>query len=149
GKPFGKFTLEDYTGNYTFTLFGDDYLRFRNFMNIGWFLFVEGAVVRNTWGQQNLEFKVRSIDLLHELGVKKSKGVQVKINAADLTKEMIGLIEDVCNSYSGNTPLYFKIQDAQENINLELLSRKFRVSPVNDMVKQMKKAGEIDVSVVF
>ncbi|MBA4055808.1 MAG: DNA polymerase III subunit alpha, partial [Marivirga sp.] len=45
GKPFGKFTLEDYTGSYTFTLFGEDYLKFKNFMNIGWFLFVEGAVV--------------------------------------------------------------------------------------------------------
>jgi len=62
---------------------------------------------------------------------------------------MIGRNEDVCNEYTGNTPLYLKIQDAGENINLELLSRKFRVSPINDMVKQMKKAGEIEVAVVF
>jgi DNA polymerase-3 subunit alpha len=149
GKPFGKFTLEDYSGNYTFTLFGEDYLKFKNFMNIGWFLFVEGAVIRNTWGQQNLEFKIRSIDLLNELVIKRSKGVQLRINATDITKEMIGRIEDVCLEYTGNTPLYLKIQDAGENINLELLSRKFRISPVNEMVKQMKKAGEIEVAVVF
>ena len=149
GKPFGKFTLEDYTGNYTFTLFGEDYLKFKNFMNVGWFLFVEGAVVRNTWGQQNLEFKIRNIDLLNELGIKRSKGVQLRVNTADITKEMIGIIEDVCQEYTGNTPLYLKIQDTKENINLELLSRKFRISPVNDMVKQLKKAGEIDVEVVF
>jgi len=149
GKPFGKFTLEDYTGNYTFTLFGEDYLKFKNFMNIGWFLFVEGAVVRNTWGQQNLEFKIRNIDLLNELAVKRSKGVQLRINAADITKEMISIIEEVCREYSGNTPLYLKIHDGHENINLELLSRKFRITPVNDMVKQMKKAGEIEVAVVF
>jgi DNA polymerase-3 subunit alpha len=149
GKPFGKFTLEDYTGNYTFTLFGEDYLKFKNFMNIGWFLFVEGAVVRNTWGQQNLEFKIRNIDLLNELGIKRSKGVQLRVNTADITKEMIGIIEDVCQEYTGNTPLYVKIHDTKENINLELLSRKFRIRPVNDMVKQLKKAGEIDVEVVF
>ncbi|HTF17843.1 MAG TPA: DNA polymerase III subunit alpha, partial [Chryseolinea sp.] len=149
GKPFGKFTLEDYTGNYTFTMFGEDYLKFRNFMNIGWFLFVEGMVMRNTWGQQNLEFKVRNIDLLNELGIKRSKGVQVKLNAADLTAEMLGVIEDACVTHAGSTPLYFKIQDAGENIQLELLSRKFRVNPVNDMVKQMKMAGELDVSVVI
>lgn len=149
GKPFGKFTLEDYTGSCTFTLFGEDYLKYRNFMNVGWFVFVEGAVVRNTWGQQNLEFKVRNMDLLHELGVKRSKGVQLKINAADLTREMIGIIEEVCSEHNGNTPLFLKIQDSRENINLELLSRKFRVNPINEMAKQMKKAGEIDVSVVF
>jgi DNA polymerase-3 subunit alpha len=149
GKPFGKFTLEDYSGNCTFTLFGEDYLKFKNFMNIGWFLFVEGAVVRNTWGQQNLEFKIRNIDLLNEIGIKRSKGLQIKLNAADITKDFIGQIEDICQQYVGNTPLYLKIRDDQENISLELLSRKFRVNPVNDMVSRMKKAGEIDVEVVL
>ncbi|MEO8474348.1 MAG: DNA polymerase III subunit alpha [Chryseolinea sp.] len=149
GKPFGKFTLEDFSGNCTFTLFGEDYIKFRNHLNIGYFLYVEGVIVKNTWGQQNVEVKIRTIEQLHELGPKRSKGVQIKINAADLTMEMIGLIEDACSAYSGNTPLYFKIQDNTENINLELLSRKFRVSPNNDMAKQMKKAGEIEVSAVF
>jgi DNA polymerase-3 subunit alpha len=149
GKPFGKFTLEDYTGNFTFTLFGEDYLKFKTFMTVGWFLFVEGAVVRNSWGQQNLEFKIRNMDLLNELGIKRSKGVKIRINANDITPNMIGIIEGVCGEYSGNTPLYLKIHDLQENINLDLLCRKFRVNPVNDMVREMKKAGEIEVEVMF
>ena len=148
GKPFGKFTLEDYSGNYTFTLFGEDYLKFRTFMNIGWFIFVEGTVVKNTWGQQNVEVKIRNIDLLNELGVKRSKGVQVRINSIDLTQEMIEIIEDVCQSHAGNTPLYLKIQDDKENISLDLLSRKFRVNPVNDMAIHMKKAGAVEVEVI-
>lgn len=149
GKPFGKFTLEDYSGNATFTLFGEDYLKFKTFMNLGWFLFVEGAVMKNSWGQMNIEFKIRNIDLLNEIGLKRSKGVQVRINASEITKDFIGRIEDVCQEYSGNTPLFIKIRDEQENIMLELLSRRFRVNPINDMVKKMKKAGEIEVEVVF
>jgi len=145
GKPFGKFTLEDYTSNYTFTLFGEDYLKFKNFMNIGWFLFIEGAVIKNTWGQQNVEVKIRNIDLLNELGVKRSKGVQLKINSTDLTEDMINVIEGVCQTFAGSTPLFLKIQDDKENINLELLSRKFRVNPINDMAIQMKKAGALEV----
>lgn len=149
GKPFGKFTVEDYNGNYTFTLFGEDYLKFKNFMNTGWFLFIEGAVVKNTWGQQNIEFKIRNIDLLNEIGVKRSKGVQLKINAREITKDLIGKIEDVCMEFSGNTPLYMKIRDDQENIYLDVMSRRFRVNPINDMVKKMEKAGELEVEVVF
>jgi DNA polymerase III subunit alpha len=145
GKPFGKFTLEDYTGNFTFTLFGEDYLKFKNFMNIGWFLFVEGAVIKNTWGQQNVEIKIRNVDLLNELGIKRSKGVQLRINSVDLTEGMITAIEDVCQSFAGNSPLFLKIQDDKENINLELLARKFRVNPINDMAIQMKKAGALEV----
>src|SRR5688500_5642000 len=81
GKPFGKFSIEDYSGNTSFVLFGEDYLKFKTFMNIGWFLFIEGMVVKNTWGQQNIEYKIRNIDLLNEIGVKKSKGVSIRVNA--------------------------------------------------------------------
>jgi DNA polymerase-3 subunit alpha len=149
GKPFGKFTVEDYSGNYTFTLFGEDYLKYKTFMTQGWFVFIEGAVVKNNWGQQNLEIKIRNIDLLNELGLKRTKGVQIRINAREVTKDMIGKIEDVCQEYSGNTPLYLKLRDEQENINLEMLSRRFRVNPINDMVREMKKMPEIEVEVMF
>jgi DNA polymerase-3 subunit alpha len=148
GKPFGKFTLEDYSGNYTFTLFGDDYLKFKNFMNLGWFLFIEGGVIKNSWGQQNVEVKIRNIEILNELGIKRSKGVQLRINSSDINENMIGVIEDVCQAYAGNTPLFLKIQDEKENISLELLARKFRVNPINDMAVQMKKAGAVEVEVI-
>ncbi|HLT72239.1 MAG TPA: DNA polymerase III subunit alpha, partial [Cyclobacteriaceae bacterium] len=145
GKPFGRFTLEDYSGSYTFTLFGEDYLKQRTYMNIGWFLFIEGSVIRNTWGQQNLEFKIRHIDLLNDLGTKRSKGLQVKVSASDVTPELIGKIENVCLEFKGDVPLYLKLSDAGENMTLELLSRKFRISPVNEMVKKMKKVADVDV----
>jgi DNA polymerase III subunit alpha len=149
GKPFGKFTVEDYNGNCTFTLFGEDYLKFKTFMTLGWFLFIEGSVMKNSWGQQNIEFKIRNIDLLNEIGIKRSKGVQLRLNASEITRDFIGRIEDVCLEYSGSTPLFVKIRDDNENINLELLSRRFRVNPVNEMVRKMKKVGEVEVEVVF
>lgn len=145
GKPFGKFYLEDYTGNTSFMLFGEDYLKFRNFLNIGWFLFIEGAVIRNNWGQQNLEMKIRNIDLLNEIGVKRSKGIQLRVNAHEVTPDLIGKIEDLCTEFSGSTPLFLKVKNDQENISLELMSRKFRVNPINDMVKEMKKVAEVEI----
>lgn len=146
GKPFGKFSIEDYTGNTSFMLFGEDYLKFKNFMNIGWFLFIEGSVVKNNWGQQNLEFKIRNIDLLNEIGIKKSKGVSLKINTTEITSDFIGKIEDLCAEFNGNTPLYLKVKDESENIYLELISRRFRVNPVNDMVKKMKKFADVEIN---
>ncbi len=148
GRPFGRMTLEDYSGNFTFTLFGEDYLRLKAHMMPGIFLFLEGTAARNTWGEQNLEFKIRNIELLNELGVKKTRGIQIKMNAVSISPEIISQIEKLCQEYSGVTPLYLKLRDDQENINLEMLSRKFRVRAVNDMVKKMKRIPEIEVEVV-
>jgi DNA polymerase-3 subunit alpha len=71
------------------------------------------------------------------------------MSAHEITRDIIGRIEVVCQEFSGNTPLYLKIRDEAENINLELMSRRFRVNPINDMVTKMKKVGEIDVEVVI
>lgn len=149
GRPFGKMNLEDYSGKFEFILWSDDYLKFKSFLMPGLFLFIEGNVLRKSWGEQNLEFKVRNIELLNEIGVKRAKGLQVKVGTDSLNAGMVKQLEDICQEYSGGTPFYLKLRDEQENISLELLSRKFRVKPVNDMVKKMKKIPDVEVEVVY
>jgi len=149
GRPFGKLAMEDYSGKYEFVLWSDDYLKFKSFLMPGLFLLVEGNVLRKNWGEKNLEFKIRNIELLNEIGVKRAKGLQVKVNAASLNPDLVKKIEALCEEYSGGTPFYLKLRDEQENISLELLSRKFRIKPVNDMVKKMKKIPEVEVEVVY
>jgi len=73
GKPFGKLALEDYSGKYEFTMWSEDYMKYKSFLMPGIFLFIEGNVNRKTWGDMSLEFKIRSIDLLNEIGVKRAK----------------------------------------------------------------------------
>lgn len=118
-------------------------------MSVGWFLFIEGSVIRNTWGQQNLEFKIRNIELLNELGVKRSKGLQLRIRSQEITHELIGKIEDVCQQHTGSTPLFLKISDEKEKIYLELMSRKYRINPVNDLVKDMRKLADVEVEAML
>jgi DNA polymerase-3 subunit alpha len=149
GRPFGKTVVEDYNGKFEFTLWSDDYLKFKSFLMPGLFLFIEGGVLRKTWGDQNLEFKIRNIDLLNELGVKRTKGLQIRMNAVSINAELITQIERLCQEYSGGTPLYLKLRDDQENINLEMLSRKFRVKPVNEMVSKIKRLPQVEVEVVY
>ncbi|MFZ1806734.1 MAG: DNA polymerase III subunit alpha [Cyclobacteriaceae bacterium] len=149
GKPFGKLVLEDYSGRFEFMMWSEDYLKYKSFLMPGLFLFVEGNILRKAWGDQSLEFKIRNIDLLNELGLKRTKGLQLKIDTSSISAEMITQIEDLCNEFSGDCPLFLRLQDHKENINLELLSRKYRVMPVNDMVKKIKKIQDLQVEVVF
>ena len=61
----------------------------------GLFLFVEGNVLRKTWGEQNLEFKIRAIDLLNEIGVKRAKGLEVRVSTDALNPELVKQMEDL------------------------------------------------------
>jgi DNA polymerase-3 subunit alpha len=95
-----------------------------------------------------MEFRIKAIELLNELGVKRTKGLQIKMNSVSISPDLISQIEKLCNEYSGGCPLYLKIQDDQEKINLELLSRKFRVKPVNEMVVKFRKIKDVAIEVV-
>lgn len=148
GKPFGKLAIEDYSGKFEFTMWSEDYLKYKSFLMPGLFLFIEGKVSRKTWGDMSMEFKFKGIELLNELGVKRTKGLQLKMNSVNISPDLISQIEKLCNEYSGVCPLYLKIQDDEEKINLELLSRKFRVKPVNEMVVQFRKIKDVAIEVV-
>ncbi len=149
GKPFGKMILEDYSGRFEFMMWSEDYLKYKSFLMPGLFLFVEGSIVRKTWGDQSLEFKIKNIDLLNELGIKRTKGLQLSIDTNAVSPELIAQIESLCSEFSGGCPLFLRLKDEKENINLELLSRKYQVKPINDMVKKIKKIPDLDVEVVF
>ena len=66
----------------------------------------------------------------------------------NISPDLISQIEKLCSEYSGGCPLYLKIQDDQEKINLELLSRKFRVKPINEMVVKFRKIKDVAIEVV-
>lgn len=153
GKPFGKFYLEDYTGNTSFVLFGEDYLRFKNFMTIGWFLYIEGGVVRNSWGQQNLEFKIRNIELLDEVGQKRCKGIKLSVDERDITRELIDNLEAIAKNYKGPTPVYLEIRpeesfsDLPNGINSvgPSILKNVIIKPTNDVIHLIKKAGILEL----
>jgi DNA polymerase-3 subunit alpha len=145
GRPFGKFSLEDYSGNCTVTLFGEDYIKFRNFMNIGLFLFVEGAVISNTWGQQNLEFKIRAIDDLHNLADKRVSGLALRVQLPAITTEFIDTLDKLCKKNSGKASLRLYVKDEAENVQTELLARSTQIKPGNVFIKELKRIGEVGV----
>jgi DNA polymerase-3 subunit alpha len=147
GRPFGKFTLEDYSGNFTVTLFGDDYLKYKAHLSQGLFLFLDATVARQTWGNQQLEFKVKGMDLLNDIASKRSQGLKIRLRAPEVNTESIAKLERAFSEFKGPTPVYVTVQDEQEAIQVELLSRKYRIRPGNDLVDRIRKEVSPDVEV--
>lgn len=145
GRPFGKFTIEDYSGNFTFTLFGEDYLKYKNFMMQGWFLFIEGMIQRNTWGRMDVEFRIRSIELLNELIQKRLQGLALRLPVHAITAEVVDKIEELCKKNPGQAALQLFIKDDYEALQVELLARTYRINVTNTLVQEFKKYAEIGV----
>ncbi|MEK6783366.1 MAG: DNA polymerase III subunit alpha [Bacteroidota bacterium] len=145
GRPFGKLILEDYSGKGEFMLWSDDYLKYKSFLMPSLNLFIEGNILRKSWGEQNLEFKIRNIDLLNELASKRVQGLALRFSAQSVTEDFINSLEKLCKKNSGNATLRIYLKDDVEPIQTELLARSSRIKPSNAFVKELKKLAEVGV----
>ncbi|MBN3520516.1 DNA polymerase III subunit alpha [Algoriphagus lutimaris] len=148
GKPFGTLTLEDYHGGFTFFLFGEDYVKFKEYFMTGWFLFLTGQVVGKKWAENELEFKITNIMLLSEVRGKMVKGLRVNIDLDDLTYDLMEKLESITEKYKGDAKLYFDVVDRKENISLELFSKKFSIDPSAEMINELKEIPEVVYKVI-
>jgi DNA polymerase III subunit alpha len=145
GRPFGKLFVEDYSGKSEIVLWSDDYLKFKSFLMPGLFLFIEGNIVRKSWGEQNLEFKIRSIDLLNELVNKKVAGLALRVTVQDITSQFVDSLDKLCKKNIGNSSLKMFLADKFEPIQTEVLSRSSRIKPSNQLINELKKLAEVGV----
>ena len=127
-------------------MFGDDYMKFKSYMMPGLFLFLEGTAARNTWGEQNLEFKIRNIDLLNEIGNKRVRGLALKIEADNVTFEFVTMLEKACKKHSGKQMFQLYISDSSLNSPLqEIPARLCQINPNNALIQELKRLGEVGV----
>ena len=149
GKPFGTLTLEDYHGSFTFFLFGEDYVKFKEYFMTGWFLFLTGKVEQRKWGNENeVEFKITSMMLLSEVRGKMIKGLRVNIDLDELTYELMEKLEAITAKYKGEAKLFIDVIDRKENIALELFSKKYTIDPSAEMIQELKGIPEVVYKVV-
>ncbi|MGE4288431.1 MAG: DNA polymerase III subunit alpha [Salinivirgaceae bacterium] len=142
GKPFGGFTLEDYSGSFQFTFFGKDYLEYKNYCTKGYSLFVKGKVQERGWGNnggKELEFKVSSIQMLGDIKESLLKSLAIKIPVQGLSESLLKELAEMVEKNKGNTLLKFLIFDEKDKIWIQMFSRTHKVEVSNSFIEYLEK----------
>jgi len=118
GKPFGIFTLEDYSDSFEFRLFGEDYLKFKPFLENNMLLFIKGFVNRYTprWegAQERIDAKIRSISLLPDVLEAQSKGLKLTVPLTEVLPNHIDTIDALIAKHTGKKRLELRIFDPEK-----------------------------------
>jgi len=146
-KPYGRMTVEDFDNSYNFLFFSDDYVRFKNYMELGWFLFLSGKM-KNKWNNpEELEYKIDDIKLLTEVRDDLIKELHLKININDINSEIIDNLEkDLKNSKKGNCHLKITIvsNDNEKTLSLDMISREKKISIDDNFLKSIENNSCIE-----
>ena len=146
GKPFGVLHLEDYHNSFSFYLFGDDYINFKAYLTEGWLLHLSGKVKKKFYNE-DLEFKISSIDLLAEIMDKQVRDIVLRVDLNDISETLVGEISTLASKKSGKHSLVLNVVDSINKYEVDLLSRKMKVSLDKDFLTQINALSQIKMRV--
>jgi len=145
GKPYGSFTIEDYSDTMSITLFNKDYENFRKYLYDGYSLLLKGTVTENTWKTNpELEFRIKSMHMLSSAREELVKTIQIRLPIDRLTDSFIEDFTQCTNRNPGNTNLKIMVYDPSENISVDFFSRSHRISLDDDLIEFLTENKEID-----
>ena len=135
GKPYGRFTIEDYNGSHEFVLFSKDYENFRRFLFEGYYLLIKGKVAPRIYNPNELETRITSIMMLAEAQETLMKEVTVSVPVDELTEELVGRLSAAAKENRGQVILRFKVYDPAAEVAVNLYSKSVKVALTGDLIR--------------
>lgn len=148
GKPFGSMVLEDYSESFEVVLFGEDYVKLKQFFTDGYFIQVRGTVGERFKQKDNWEFKITSINLLSDLRDKMSKCLTIQFPLHQLSETFITEMDEIVRLNTEQNPqrncqLKFTVFDSEETIAIEMPSKSVKIFPSNEFLEHLHKLQNI------
>ena len=147
GKPYGSFTLQDYTDSFRFVMFDKDYVEYSKFFTAGYYLLVKGRIQKRRYNDDELEVRIKSINLLSSVKDELIKTVTIRVKASEVTGELVNELMDLIKGNQGETELKFLFYDLDEKISLPMFSRSIRVRLNNELISYLEDHPSLDFKV--
>ena len=121
GNPWGKYTIEDYTGSYQFSVFGENYQRFAALLRPNMYVYLTGVIQQRgahmKWfkpkpvEEAEYEFSLQQVQLIKE-AQKDLRSITLQIPIDSVQPNLIDQLTELVQRYPGETPLRLEIFDA-------------------------------------
>lgn len=146
GKPYGSFTLEDYLDSMNLFLYSEDFLKWKHLLEEGTYVHIKARVEARFDAPDQMRVKVTGMMLLNEIMEKYAKNLFVTFKLRDLNEQLIDRTFTLAKSNKGKCTLRIRVYDQDDDLSVDLPSRKFKVNP-RELMDQMADSDEFEVRV--
>ncbi len=147
GNPFGQFSMEDYAGSLQFTLFSEDYVRFKPMLEKSNFLFVKARVQGRFNSEDSLEVKVNQLIRLADVSGQLAKNINIKVALQNIDETWIDRLHALCLANPGRCGLNIIVIDNELRYSAELPSKSIRVAFSHDLLTGINDLKPLSVVV--
>lgn len=150
-NPYGIFEIEDKQGSMEFRLFGEDYTKFRQYLDMEFFLYVRGVWKERRWGGNQAdgvpaekEFKLNSIELLNEVLEKKTTSITITMPLNEIRPENISDLRTFLDGHPGSCKVNMRVIN-NEGVYVDMHSKTIRVRPEQKMIYDIRDQLGLEV----
>ncbi|MEG0724911.1 MAG: DNA polymerase III subunit alpha, partial [Mucinivorans sp.] len=126
GKPFGRFTIEDLCGSYTFTLFSREWEQFRYHCMAQSTVLIRCKIEQSTY-REGCEINISQIKPLSDVLEKDIHTLTIKLPIEEVRQDFVEELSAVISSSKGGVSLVFNVCHAASGVYVPLRSRTGRV----------------------
>lgn len=140
GKGWARFMVEDFTDQYEFRIFGEDYLKYRHFLVVNQFIRLR-LMIREGWTNRETgkvgapRMQYLHFEMLQNTVENNAKKLTLQLEISKLKNEDVTQLQDELKSFKGDKPLLFNVYDSEKKIKLTLNSKKQKVRITPELLK--------------
>ena len=139
GTGYGNFVIEDYFGSFEFPLFSEEYLDFKNRLEIGQMVYIKAT--NRSFQDGATRFKLQSVQQLASAGSTVSEGIMVKVPVQTIDEKKIAKLKELIESQRGNSALRIVLHDMVSQNYLYLLSNEYKVEVNHHLLAEFQSMG--------
>jgi DNA polymerase III subunit alpha len=135
GNPFGKMTVNDYSGTQEVTFFKEDYLKYRPYLLNGQKLMLTIEYKERYMNAEKLELKVNNIMLLDDVRKKLTKKVTLQLPLEAIDETVTNFLITNIKANPGTTDLILQITDSKAQNTIRLKTQGYRTWLNDDLLQ--------------
>ncbi|MDR2086263.1 MAG: DNA polymerase III subunit alpha [Dysgonamonadaceae bacterium] len=139
GSQYAIVKIEDFTGSGEIALFSDDFVNYAKFCRPNMYLFIKGTFTPRRYNESIVDFKINSIQQLPDVKEKIAQNLTISIPLYELNSDLVAKLSSLIKNNSGNTSLYFKIEDTEKQISVMLTTEDQKFLLNKEIVEYLEK----------
>ncbi len=145
-KKYGITKIEDYSGQGELALFGEDWVKWGNYMKVGNFLFIKGKCLPYKYDPNRFDFSITSIELLPDVKDRIVDSITIHLDLNILDQMIVTELAQL-TAEPGNTKLKFGIRDLEHGYNVDLVSAGRTIQVTGELIKFINETEGLDYSI--
>ncbi len=150
GRPYSRSVIEDYSGNYEISLFGNDHETFMSYMKVHESLYIEGEIderyrlkpeEKAAGKTAPYTLKIKKISLLGNIADNLLGGFSIDISTPMLTPAFKDGLVKVIRKHPGKQPLTIFFFDPTTRYRVQFVSRKYQVTVSSELIQDLRAIG--------